>query len=124
MRAAEFFSRARKAFDVPVGFAGPDATPRHDQQDGDPAAIAAVCPVRPAAARCASDRFCFVAARSMQVTKALPPARYVIGLGQVGARRRALITHDRKSVELVLLVLDALRDVVILGYCFGPRVLG
>jgi len=68
--------------------------------------------------------FCFVAARSMQVTKALPPARYVIGLGQVGARRRALITHDRKSVELVLLVLDALRDVVILGYCFGPRVLG
>jgi len=60
----------------------------------------------------------------MQVTKALPPARYVIGLGQVGARRRALITHDRKSVELVLLVLDALRDVVILGYCFGPRVLG
>jgi hypothetical protein len=59
MRAAEFFFRARKAFDVPVGFAGPDATPRHDQQDGDPAAIAAVCPVRPAAARCASDRFLF-----------------------------------------------------------------
>ena len=60
----------------------------------------------------------------MQVTKALPAARYVIGLEQVGARRRALITDDRKSVELVLLVLDALRDVVILGYCFGPRVLG
>src|SRR5262249_62325283 len=115
MRAAEFFSRARKAFDVPVGFAGPDATPRHDQQDGDPAAIAAVCPVRPAAARCASDRFCFVAARSVEVTKALPPARYVIGLGPVGACRRARMTPDTKSDELGPLVIDALRAWEILG---------
>jgi 8-oxo-dGTP pyrophosphatase MutT (NUDIX family) len=50
----EFFSRAqeRLTFGVPAGFADPNVIPRHDQQDADPAvvaAIAAVRPIRPAA---------------------------------------------------------------------------
>ena len=54
LTASEFFSRAQEklTFDVPVGLANPDVIPRHDQQDVDPAviaAIAAVRPIRPAA---------------------------------------------------------------------------
>ena len=33
----------------------------------------------------------------------------------------ALITFDRKSIELVLLVVGVLRDARILGWRFGPR---
>jgi len=49
MRAAEFFSRAqeRLTFDVPVGFADPNVIPRHDQQDAEPAVVAALAAVRP-----------------------------------------------------------------------------
>jgi len=49
MRAAEFFSRAQKrlTFDVPVGFADPDVIPQHDQQDANPAVLAAIAGVRP-----------------------------------------------------------------------------
>lgn len=49
MRAAEFFSWAqeRLTFDVPVGFADPNVIPWHDQQDADPAVIAAIAGVRP-----------------------------------------------------------------------------
>jgi 8-oxo-dGTP pyrophosphatase MutT (NUDIX family) len=32
---------------VPVGFANPNAIPRHDQQDADPALVAAIAAVRP-----------------------------------------------------------------------------
>lgn len=54
LTASEFFSRAQEklTFDVPVGLANPDVIPRHDQQDVNPAviaAIAAVRPIRPAA---------------------------------------------------------------------------
>ena len=47
--ASEFFSRAQEklTFDVPVGFADPNAIPQHDQQDADPAVIAAIAGVRP-----------------------------------------------------------------------------
>jgi len=47
MRAAEFFSRAqeRLRLDVPVGFADPSVIPRHDQQDADPAVVAALAAV-------------------------------------------------------------------------------
>jgi 8-oxo-dGTP pyrophosphatase MutT (NUDIX family) len=49
MRAAEFFSRARErlTLDVPAGFADPNVIPRHDQQDADPAVVAAIAAVRP-----------------------------------------------------------------------------
>jgi 8-oxo-dGTP pyrophosphatase MutT (NUDIX family) len=55
LTAVEFFFRAqeRLTLDVPAGFADPSVTPRHDQQGADPAviaAIAAVRPMRPAAA--------------------------------------------------------------------------
>ena len=45
----EFFSRAqeRLTFDVPAGFADPTVIPRHDQQDADPAVVAAIAAVRP-----------------------------------------------------------------------------
>jgi 8-oxo-dGTP pyrophosphatase MutT (NUDIX family) len=54
LTASEFFSRAQEklTFDVPVGLADPNALPRHDAHDTDPAvlaAIAAVRPIRPAA---------------------------------------------------------------------------
>src|SRR6478752_3719489 len=47
--ASEFFSRAqeRLTFDVPAGFADPTVIPRHDQQDADPAVVAAIAAVRP-----------------------------------------------------------------------------
>ena len=46
---SEFFSRAqeRLTFDVPAGFADPTVIPRHDQQDADPAVVAAIAAVRP-----------------------------------------------------------------------------
>src|SRR6478609_3783339 len=49
MRAAEFFSRAqeRLRLNLPVGFADPSVIPRHDQQDADPAVVAAMAAVRP-----------------------------------------------------------------------------
>src|SRR4029077_13585973 len=49
MRAAEFFSRAqeRLRLNVPVGFADPSVIPRHDQQDAEPAVVAALAAVRP-----------------------------------------------------------------------------
>src|SRR6516162_9254229 len=49
LTASEFFSRAqeRLTFNVPVGFADPNAIPRHDQQDADPAVVAAIAGVRP-----------------------------------------------------------------------------
>jgi len=49
LTASEFFSRAqeRLTFDVPVGFADPNVIPRHDQQDADPAVVAAIAGVRP-----------------------------------------------------------------------------
>jgi hypothetical protein len=49
LTASEFFSRARErlTFDVPVGFADPNVIPRHDQQDADPAVVAAIAGVRP-----------------------------------------------------------------------------
>lgn len=49
LTASEFFSRAqeRLTFDVPAGFADPTVIPRHDQQDADPAVVAAVAAVRP-----------------------------------------------------------------------------
>jgi hypothetical protein len=49
MRAADFFSRAqeRLTLDVPAGFADPNVIPRHDQQDADPAVVAAIAAVRP-----------------------------------------------------------------------------
>ena len=49
LTASEFFSRAqqRLTFDLPVGFADPNAIPRHDQQDADPAVVAAIAGVRP-----------------------------------------------------------------------------
>jgi 8-oxo-dGTP pyrophosphatase MutT (NUDIX family) len=49
LTASEFFSRAqeRLTFDVPTGFADPTAIPRHDQQDADPAVVAAIAAVRP-----------------------------------------------------------------------------
>jgi 8-oxo-dGTP pyrophosphatase MutT (NUDIX family) len=47
--ASEFFSRAqeRLTFDVPVGFDNPNVIPVQDQQDADPAVIAAIAEVRP-----------------------------------------------------------------------------
>ena len=47
--ASDFFSRAQEnlTFDVPVGFADPNVTPRHHQQDADPAVVAAIAAVRP-----------------------------------------------------------------------------
>ena len=52
LTASEFFSRAqeRLTFDVPVGFADPNVIPRHDQQDADPAVVAAIAGVRPSLA--------------------------------------------------------------------------
>jgi len=55
LTASEFFSRARKrlTFDVPAGLTDPNVIPRHDELDADPAiiiAIAAVRPIKPAAA--------------------------------------------------------------------------
>jgi 8-oxo-dGTP pyrophosphatase MutT (NUDIX family) len=49
LTAANFFSRAqeRLTFDVPPGFADPNVVPHHDQQDADPAVIAAIAGVRP-----------------------------------------------------------------------------
>ena len=49
MPASEFFFRAqeRLTFDVPVGFADPNVIPRHDDQDADPAVVAAIAAVRP-----------------------------------------------------------------------------
>ena len=49
LTSSEFFTRAQKrlTFDVPVGFADPSAIPRHDQQDSDPAVVAAIAAVRP-----------------------------------------------------------------------------
>ena len=49
LTAAEFFSRAqeRLTFDVPAGFADPNVIPPHDQQDADPAVVAAIAAVRP-----------------------------------------------------------------------------
>ena len=49
LTAAEFFSRAqqRLTFDVPAGFADPNVIPRHDQQNADPAVVAAIAAVRP-----------------------------------------------------------------------------
>jgi 8-oxo-dGTP pyrophosphatase MutT (NUDIX family) len=49
LTASEFFSRAqeRLTFDVPAGFADPNVIPRHDQQDADPAVVAAIAGVRP-----------------------------------------------------------------------------
>jgi 8-oxo-dGTP pyrophosphatase MutT (NUDIX family) len=49
MQAAEFFSRAqeRLRLNVPVGFADPSVIPRHDQQDAEPAVVAALAAVRP-----------------------------------------------------------------------------
>src|SRR6516164_3862707 len=49
LTASEFFSRAqeRLTFDVPVGFADPNVIPRNDQQDADPAVVAAIAAVRP-----------------------------------------------------------------------------
>jgi hypothetical protein len=49
MRAAEFFSRAqeRLRLDVPAGLTDPSVIPRHDQQDADPAVVAAIAAVRP-----------------------------------------------------------------------------
>ena len=49
LTASEFFSRAqeRLTFDVPAGFADPTVIPRHDQQDADPAVVAAIAAVRP-----------------------------------------------------------------------------
>ena len=49
LTASEFFSRAheRLTFDMPAGFADPTVIPRHDQQDADPAVIAAIAAVRP-----------------------------------------------------------------------------
>jgi len=49
MPTAEFFFRAqeRLTFDVPVGFADPNVIPRHDDQDADPAVVAAIAAVRP-----------------------------------------------------------------------------
>jgi ADP-ribose pyrophosphatase YjhB (NUDIX family) len=39
--------RKRLTFDVPAGFADPDAIPRHYQQDADPALVSAIAGVRP-----------------------------------------------------------------------------
>ena len=52
LTASEFFSRAqeRLTFDVPAGFADPNVIPRHDQQDADPAVVAAIAGVRPSLA--------------------------------------------------------------------------
>jgi len=52
LTASEFFSRAqeRLTFDVPVGLADPNVIPRHDQQDADPAVVAAIAGVRPSLA--------------------------------------------------------------------------
>jgi 8-oxo-dGTP pyrophosphatase MutT (NUDIX family) len=49
LTASEFFSRAqeRLTFDVPAGFADPTVIPRHDQEDADPAVVAAIAAVRP-----------------------------------------------------------------------------
>jgi len=49
LTAPEFFSRAQEklTFDVPGGFADPNVIPRHDQQDADPAVVAAIAAVRP-----------------------------------------------------------------------------
>jgi 8-oxo-dGTP pyrophosphatase MutT (NUDIX family) len=49
LTASEFFSRAqeRLTFDVPAGFVDPTVIPRHDQQDADPAVVAAITAVRP-----------------------------------------------------------------------------
>jgi 8-oxo-dGTP pyrophosphatase MutT (NUDIX family) len=49
LTASDFFSRAqeRLTFDVPAGFADPTVIPRHDQQDADPAVVAAIAAVRP-----------------------------------------------------------------------------
>jgi 8-oxo-dGTP pyrophosphatase MutT (NUDIX family) len=49
LTAAEFFSRAqeRLTFDVPAGFADPNVIPPHDQQNADPAVVAAIAAVRP-----------------------------------------------------------------------------
>jgi 8-oxo-dGTP pyrophosphatase MutT (NUDIX family) len=49
LTASEFFSRAqeRLTFDVPAGFVDPTVIPRHDQQDADPAVVAAIAAVRP-----------------------------------------------------------------------------
>jgi 8-oxo-dGTP pyrophosphatase MutT (NUDIX family) len=49
LTASEFFSRAqeRLTFDVPTGFADPHVIPQHDQQDADPAVVAAMAAVRP-----------------------------------------------------------------------------
>jgi 8-oxo-dGTP pyrophosphatase MutT (NUDIX family) len=49
LTASEFFSRAqeRLTFDVPAGFVDPTVIPRYDQQDADPAVVAAIAAVRP-----------------------------------------------------------------------------
>jgi 8-oxo-dGTP pyrophosphatase MutT (NUDIX family) len=49
LTATDFFSRAqeRLTFDVPVGFADPNAIPQNDLQDADPAVVAAIAGVRP-----------------------------------------------------------------------------
>ena len=54
-----------------------------------------------------------------------PPIQYVAiknTNGAVFTERSHLITLDRKSVELVLLVVDGLRDGLILGWRFGEAV--
>jgi 8-oxo-dGTP pyrophosphatase MutT (NUDIX family) len=49
LTGSEFFSRAqeRLTFDVPMGFADPHVIPQYDQQDADPAVVAAMAAVRP-----------------------------------------------------------------------------
>ena len=49
LTASEVFSRAheRLTFDMSAGFADPTVIPRHDQQDADPAVVAAIAAVRP-----------------------------------------------------------------------------
>ena len=49
LTASEFFSRAKErlTFEVATGFADPHVIPLHDQQDADPAVIAAIGAVRP-----------------------------------------------------------------------------
>ena len=49
LTASEVFSRAheRLTFDMSAGFADPTVIPRHDQQEADPAVVAAIVAVRP-----------------------------------------------------------------------------
>ena len=122
MPTAEFFFRAqeRLTFDVPVGFADPNVIPRHDDQDADPAVVAAIAAVRPirlsavlvpiivreeasvlftqrtAHLHTTPVRFRFPAARSTRVTRAPPRPHY----GRPRRRSRFLAALWSQSATL------------------------